>query len=297
MKWLLSTLGVVGATLLSTSLPRLVHGRATPPTWLGVVTKQAPPPARAWFPSSTFRMGSTPEEVLGAMTECAREPLSPRCPDFSNEQPVRTVELSRFALDTLEVNTRDYARCVAARRCKPVPYHRGARRFGVETLPATLVTHQDAKNYCAFVGGHLPTEAQFERAARGLTRRKYPWGNLYHRLLANHGRLAFTPNAAADGTLELAVTNSYAAGATPEGIQNLAGNAAEWVSDAYSPYYDERETLDPMGPSTDAGATERVVRGGGYLSPTVLLRGASRRAELPTERSAEIGFRCAYPAR
>lgn len=294
MKALLSTLGVVSALLLAPNLPRVVYGQALASGWRSLVTKHTPAPSRVWFPAGHFRMGSTPEEVLTAMTECAAEPLSPRCPDFSNEQPVRTIELSRFALDPLEVSVGAYARCVAARRCRPAPYYRGARRFHVDTLPVVLVTHQDARRYCAFVGGQLPTEAQYERAARGLTRRKYPWGNHYHRLVANHGRLAFDPTSHADGNLELADVRSYGAGASPEGVQNLAGNAAEWVNDAYSAYYDENDTRDPAGPPPGASAAERVVRGGSYLSPAVYLRGATRRAVGPTEQSAEIGFRCAY---
>lgn len=294
MKALLSALGVLSSMLLLVGLPRVVHGQGLDRAWRSLVSKQVPPPSRVWFPESAFRMGSTPEEVLSAMTECAQEPLSPRCPDFSNEQPVRTVQLSKFALDTLEVSVAAYTRCVAARRCRPIPYYRGARRFQVDTLPAVLATHHDARTYCAFVGGHLPTEAQYERAARGLSRHKYPWGNHYHRLVANHGRLAFNATSSTDGNLELADVRSYGAGSSPDGVLNLAGNAAEWIDDAYSAYYDERDTHDPMGPRSDSGATERVVRGGGYLSPVVQLRGAARRAETPTRQSAEIGFRCAY---
>jgi formylglycine-generating enzyme len=296
MKTLLSALGLVSAALLFVSLPRVVHGQGLGQGWRSIVTKQAPAPSRVWFPATAFRMGSTPEEVLEAMSQCAEEPLSPRCPDFSNEQPVRTIQLSRFALDPSEVSAAAYAHCVTARRCRPVPYYRGARRFQVDAWPVVLVTHHDAQTYCAFVGGRLPTEAQFERAARGLSRRKYPWGNHYHRLLANHGRLAFNPTSTADGNLELTIANSYASGASPEGVLNLAGNAAEWVSDSYSAYYDENETLNPIGPRSDSGTTERVVRGGGYLSPVVQLRGAARRPEAPTLQSAEVGFRCAYTA-
>lgn len=296
MKRVLSMLGLLCVASLVIAQPRVGQGQSLTGRRYSLVAKQAPGPARVWFPAGEFRMGSTPEEVLTAMTECADEPLSPRCPDFSNEQPVRTVHLSRFALDTQEVSAGAYARCVAARRCRAVPFHRGARRFRVDDLPAVLVTHYDAKTYCSFVGGHLPTEAQYERAARGLSRRKYPWGNHYHRLVANHGRLAFTSTSTADGNLELAITQSYPAGASPEGVLNMAGNAAEWVSDSYAAYYDENDTRDPAGPRSDSGATERVVRGGGYLSPAVQLRGAARRAESPEHRSAEIGFRCAYVA-
>lgn len=258
--------------------------------------KRAPPAPRVWFPPSNFRMGSSPEEVLEALTQCADEPLSPRCPDFGNEQPLRTVSLSRFSLDTTEVSVAAYERCVQARRCRPIPHYRGARRFARPDLPAVLVNHRNASAYCEFVGGHLPTEAQFERAARGITRRKYAWGNHYHRHVANHGQLAHNPTFADDGYGELAAVTSYPAGATPEGVFNLSGNAAEWVSDGYSAYYDEHDVRDPHGPDVASGATDKVVRGGGYASPAVQLRGAARQARGPLERSAEVGFRCAYSA-
>lgn len=259
-------------------------------------TKRAPPATRVWFPPSSFRMGSSPEEVLEALTQCADEPLSPRCPDFGNEQPLRTVSLSRFGLDTTEVSVVAYARCVQARRCRPIPYYRGGRRFDRPDLPAVLVDHRNASTYCEFMGGQLPTEAQFERAARGLGRRKYAWGNHYHRHVANHGQLAHNPTFADDGHIELAPVTSYPAGATPEGVFNLAGNAAEWVSDSYAAYYDEHDVRDPKGPDVASGATDKVARGGGYASPAVLLRGAARQAHPPQSRSAEVGFRCAYAA-
>ncbi len=293
MRRCLFALAVLSVALGMLALPRLVHGQPLP-TWRSLLTKRAPAPPVVWYPASDFQMGSTPEEVLLAMADCNAEPLAPRCPDFSNEQPLRTIRLSAFALDTLEVSVAAYERCVAARRCRPIPYHRGARRFHRQQLPAVLVTHEDAVAYCTFMGGRLPTEAQFERAMRGSSRRRFPWGNSYHRLVANHGRLAFNATSDADRYVELAQVNSFPAGASPEGVLNLAGNAAEWVNDGYSAYYDERQLEDPLGPPADAGITDRVVRGGGYLSPAVMLRGAARRAELPTLRSAEVGFRCAY---
>lgn len=259
-----------------------------------LLTLRAPGVDRVWYPPGQFRMGSSPEEVLVALTSCAQEPLAPRCPDFSNEQPARTVTLSRFALDAKEVSVAAYARCVHAHRCSPLPYYRGARRFDVDSLPAVLVTHQEAQRYCAFVGGALPTEAQFERAARGVTRRNYPWGNGYHRAVSNHGRLAFNATDAQDGSVELAPVDSYSQGATPEGVLNLAGNVAEWVSDVYVNYYDERDIRDPIGPAADSESADRVTRGGSYLSPASLLRGAARQPAVPSSRGADLGFRCAY---
>jgi formylglycine-generating enzyme len=253
-------------------------------------------PRSVHFAAGTFRMGSSAEEVLNALTECSTETLSQRCPDFSDEQPVREVLLSPFWLDTREVSVGDYGRCVAARRCKPIPFHQGARRFDYPNLPATLVRHDDAERYCRFVGGSLPTEAQFERAARGETRRVYPWGNLYNSRLANHGKLALSPRETGDGFSELAPVEAFSVASTPEGVLQLAGNASEWVRDRYLPYYNDADRRNPQGPDANSGATERVVRGGGYLSPRGRIRGAARDSAAPEHRGADLGFRCAYDA-
>lgn len=248
----------------------------------------------AHIPEGTFRMGSTPEEVLVALTECSSETLSQRCPDWSDEQPVREITLSGFWLDATEVSVERYARCVAARRCKAIPYYQGARRFDRPELPVTMVTYDEAERYCRFAGGALPTEAQFERAARGETRRVYPWGQLYNTGLANHGRLALSPTDPSDGFAELSPVTAYALAATPEGVLQLAGNAREWIRDRYLPYYSDTDRTEPRGPDAASGATERVVRGGGYLSPRGRLRGAARDSAVPERRSADLGFRCAY---
>lgn len=239
-------------------------------------------------------MGSSADEVLAALTQCSTETLSQHCPDFSDEQPIREITLSAFWLDTVEVSVERYARCVAARRCSPIPFYEGARRFDKPSLPATMVTHDDAQRYCHFVGGALPTEAQFERAARGERRRVYPWGNVYNSSLANHGKLALSESDVVDGFAELAPVTAFQLARTPEGVLQLAGNASEWVSDRYVPYYNDSDRNDPIGPGANAGATDRVVRGGGYLSPRGQIRGAARDSALPSRRAADLGFRCSY---
>src|SRR5690606_26355435 len=117
-----------------------------------------------------------------------------------------------------------------------------------------------------------------------------------HSQAANHGRLAFVRSNGADGTVELAPVTAYPQGATLQGILNLAGNAAEWMSDRYLPYYVDNDTIDPQGPGADSGSSQRVVRGGGYLSPRVMLRATARDAATADARSADRGFRCAYSA-
>jgi formylglycine-generating enzyme required for sulfatase activity len=195
-----------------------------------------------------------------------------------------------------EVSVAEYRRCQQARRCKPLPYFRGGQRFAREHYPASLASWHDARDYCTFIGARLPSEAEFERAARGLSRRTYPWGDLYNQRVSNHGRLASDPTSDTDGHRELAPVGSYPSGGTPEGIFDLAGNVAEWVWDRYAPEYPEHDERDPMGPIASSGSNQRVVRGGAFQSPRPDLRGAARAGRLPTQRSPGLGFRCVLGA-
>jgi formylglycine-generating enzyme required for sulfatase activity len=233
-------------------------------------------------------MGSSPEDVMNALSSCTREPLGHRCTEqtFANELGRRTLTLPAFFLDRTEVTVQAYARCVAVGRCEPAGYGNGATRFARPDLPVTFVNHDDARAYCRFRNARLPTEAEFERAARGATGRNYPWGDLYNGHASNHGRLALLPNEPDDGYAELAPVAAFPAGRTPDGVLDLSGNAAEWVADAYRERY-----VDPKPRPGDAEL--RVVRGGSYESAAPFLRGAARRGVARDTVSPTIGFRCA----
>lgn len=263
-----------------------------------VLTLTAPGPKVVLMPGSSFLMGSTDTEVLLALTDCQKEARGHQCQpsQFADELPLRNVTLSPYFIDRTEVTVAEYQRCVDLGRCAPLPFDEGARRFARPELPATLVTWYEAQAYCEFRGGRLPTEAEWERAARGESGRRYPWGDLYNSKAANHGRLAWTLHDASDGFAELAPAGSFPAGRTPEGVLDLAGNAAEWVADRYSPVYSEADLRDPQGPTAVAGGPARVVRGGSYESGPAWLRNASRAAAEPGTRRPSIGFRCARSA-
>ncbi len=255
-------------------------------------------------PASEFLMGSTSSEIVDATVLCEREPLAATCDErsFADELVQHRVHLSGFFLDRAEVSLGDYEACVRLRRCKAVPYERGALRFKRASFPVTFVSWDDAQAFCTFRGARLPTEAEFERAARGalppsgITKRvgrRFPWGELANGHLANHGRLGMDVTDDSDGFAELAPVGSFNEGRTPDGFLDLAGNVAEWVQDRYATQYPEGEVSDPAGPDAALATSARVVRGGSYESPIAWLRGAARSAALPAERRPSLGFRCA----
>jgi formylglycine-generating enzyme required for sulfatase activity len=250
-------------------------------------------------PASEFSMGSTSAEIIDSTVLCEHEPLAVTCDErsFADELLQHRVRLSAYFLDRREVSVAEYSACVRIGRCKAPPYERGARRFERASLPVTLVTWDDARSFCAARGARLPTEAEFERAARGLNARRFPWGELANDRLANHGRLGLDVTDDTDGFAELAPVGSFNAGRTPDGFLDLAGNAAEWVQDRYATQYPDSPATDPTGPDAATATSARVVRGGSYESPLAWLRGAARGAALPGDRRPSLGFRCARSQR
>jgi sulfatase modifying factor 1 len=260
------------------------------------LTNQLSPMVR--IAEGEFLMGSNESEVLDALSDCAREPYGHRCTPtlFANELPLHRVQLSSYWIDRFEVRVRDYERCVQVGRCGARPTSEGTQRFDLPDYPVSRVTWNDARDYCAFRDGRLPTEAEFERAARGLARRRYPWGDLWNAWAGNHGRFGWDTTDAGDGFAELAPVGSFASGATPDGVYDLGGNVSEWTNDRYAPVYEAGSVRDPQGPNASA-TNLRVVRGGSYNHPRFRLRGASRSFAEPGERRTTLGFRCVRSVR
>jgi sulfatase modifying factor 1 len=263
----------------------------------GVLRLESPTTRMVRIPAGSFQMGSDESEVLAALADCVREAYGHRCSPtlFSNETPRHPVYLSSYWLDRFEVSVADYERCVAVGHCAERPVSDATRRFDSADFPVSRVTWNDAAAYCAHRGARLPTEAEFERAARGVLARRYPWGNLFNVWASNHGRFGWDVTDATDGFAELAPVGSFAAGMTREGIHDLAGNVAEWVADRYAPTYDAGEANDPRGPGI-GGSNLRVVRGGSYAQARFRQRGAARAFAEPGERRSTLGFRCARSA-
>jgi formylglycine-generating enzyme required for sulfatase activity len=265
----------------------------------GLVALRAPGSERILVRGGAFLMGSTAADVASAVALCRAERSGEDCKEeaFAHEYPQHEVLLRDYWLDRTEVTVERYGRCIAAGRCKGGPFVPGAERFQAPSLPAVLVTWSEAAAYCAWTGARLPTEAEWERAARGRVGRAYPWGNVPQPDLANHGRFAlrdWTNLDASDGFTELAPVGSYPRGRTPDGFDDLAGNVEEWVGDWYASEYPATSEIDPKGPPT---GDFRVLRGGNYVYGLVALRGAFRAAAPPSDRTAYRGFRCASDAR
>ena len=319
--WLLAAALAAGLALVAPTARTaraqiaLDPGPAPPPAAAlvegGVVRLRAPVAEMIRVPRSTFDMGSDELEIIDAAAACRRslralprpraEPEEDPCSEavFAWELARHPVTLSAFWLDRVEVSVGEYRRCAELGRCTPLPYADGGRRLDRVELPASLVRWEDAQAYCRFRGARLPSEAEFERAARGTRGRRFPWGDTFHRRAANHGRFGWDRSELADGYAELAPVGSFPAGRTPEGFLDLAGNVAEWVSDLFSTPYPASAVTDPQGPphAFATGATPfRVLRGGSYELPAPFLRGAARLPQDGATREPTIGFRCARSA-
>jgi len=282
----------------------------------GMALLRPAPTGRVHLGGGTFMMGAAPTEVQLAMALCRAEPLGrtsiqqvdpqtrtvflqPVCDPhaFVIEGVAHEVTLSPFSIDRTEVRVGDYARCVSAGMCASPGFAIGDTRFNNPDFPVVLVSWDDARDYCSFVHARLPTEAEWEFAARGIQDRSFPWGNIYNGNLCNHGSLGVDPSDASDGYARLAPVGSFPDGRTPLGLLDMAGNASEWVADEVDA--DVSETFPPPyppGPQINPvarGGARRVVRGGSYLEGAHEQRTTARRMRFRTARLDFVGFRCA----
>lgn len=278
--------------------PSPVRATTSAETTEGFVALVTPSFDRIRIPAGTFMMGSSQSEVSLAQQACLAELLGDPeiCEkrEYSNEMWEHDVFVRAFFLDRTEVTVERYRACVSTGVCPELPYASGGARFDAPDLPVVLVTWSEARRFCRWAEGRLPTEAEWERAARGTEGRRYPWGNVYNAFLTNHGRLAWDELDDSDGFLEVAPVGSFPDGATRDGVLDLAGNVEEWVADWYAPAYEAASVMNPQGPKS---GDERVVRGGSFAHLRANLRGASRGHALAEEKRTWRGFRCAYDAK
>jgi len=208
-----------------------------------------------------------------------------------DEKPVHTVNLDDYYIDKFEVTNAAYIACVEdAGACKP-PIHKDSftrsKYYGVaeyDEYPVVYVNWNMAKTFCEWRGARLPTEAEWEKAARGTDGRIYPWGTGVDCQKANYAG----PNGCFGGTSKV---GSFDAGKSPYGVYDMAGNVWEWVADWYSEsYYQVSPAANPLGP--DSGQS-RVLRGGSWNRSEYDIRASNRNRYGSTYNNFDIGFRCA----
>jgi formylglycine-generating enzyme required for sulfatase activity len=198
------------------------------------------------------------------------------------------------SLSTTAVTNAQYGEFVRATG-HPAPPHwqSGAVPAALERHPVTYVDWHDATAFCRWAGARLPTEAEWEKAARGLDGRLFPWGDDEPSPPAASTEGGATARATYGGGPKHGRTSrvgGHPSGASPYGLHDLAGNVWEWVSSVYAPYpYDAGDGREDPG-----SPLARVLRGGSYASPTWRhLRCAARSRSAPGRRSPHIGFRIA----
>jgi len=273
--------------------PAQVHAAeepVVPVIYLPIISNSPPlvviPTEMVLIPAGSFTMG------------CAE--IDRGC--YSDEKPYHTVNLTAaYRIDKYEVTNERYTACVTSGGCT-APESIQAYRcdgsgncdwgeyYGVAAYnnhPVVNITWYQADAYCRATGGRLPTEAEWERAARGKNdRRAWPWGNT---LVCSNANVLNDQQGNRCSTYGLKAVGSYPTGASPEGVMDMSGNAWEWVNDWSNRVYTEDPVTNPQGPES---GRYRVLRGGSFDGYDWYSRVSYRGDYFPDYRDFYGGFRC-----
>jgi formylglycine-generating enzyme required for sulfatase activity len=281
-------------TLVGVALTALI---ATPNTW----AESQVPDDMVMIPGGSFLMGIDKEVNRNTKKMSKRQQLKYAVSReaFHDEGPAHNVVLDTFHIDKYETSNKHYGEFIKATG-HPSPAYWDDHKRNQPNQPVSGVNWHDANAYCSWANKRLPTEAEWEKAARGPEGYKYPWGNELNSSNANFGRQKeFTADV-----------DSYPNGKSPYGAHNMAGNVFEWVQDWYDPHYykDSKHSLNPTGPKegaflSDTGTyldriavgKKRVIRGGSWYAPGATVTTTHRFWNDPMNNSygVGLGFRCA----
>ncbi|MGD0004170.1 MAG: SUMF1/EgtB/PvdO family nonheme iron enzyme [Anaerolineaceae bacterium] len=243
-----------------------------------------------YVPEGNFQMGLTGYQAEIVVEQCL--PLMGRISDCENEvknaKPAHMVWLDAFWIDQTDVTNAQYAKCVSAGGCQPPRNNQSsthASYYGnadFDDYPVIYVDWSQADSYCTWAGRRLPTEAEWEKAARGTDGRIYPWGKWIDQKKANYGYILGDTTRA----------GSYPDGASPYGALDMAGNVGQWVADWYDESYYQSQTTwaNPGGPYS---GTVRVIRGGSWINLGFDVSSSVRLTGDPGDAEMSFGFRCA----
>ena len=235
-----------------------------------------------WVAAGDFLMGSTDDDIAAIIM--MRPKL--KADFFADEQPRHTVYLDGYWIYKYEATVAQYRKfCAATGRKLPAQ-----PEWSGDNYPVVNVTWDDAAAYAVWAGAQLPTEAQWEKAARGSDGRRFPWGNEWNVEMCNNYSDTNPLGKGYHGACATPV-GSYPPCVSPRGAFDMAGNVWEWCQDFYDKgYYAKSPAKNPAGPET---GEFHVLRGGSWGSSSVTVRSACRNAESPdTTYHDDGGFRC-----
>jgi len=215
----------------------------------------------------------------------------------SDEEPAHTVYLDAYYIDKYEVSNELYELCVDLKICRrPFDYssYQHLDYFGNPKFahyPIINVTYEMARTYCEdWRGARLPTEAEWEKAARGSDESTFPWGEGIDCEYANYR------DSSCDRIRDTFPVDSFEMGVSDYGVYNMSGNVWEWVKDWYSPaYYLNSPEMNPLGPDRAVVGIYYIKRGGSFQTEWERLRVTNREKNEPTNSGGDLGFRCAQP--
>ncbi len=210
-------------------------------------------------------------------------------------KPAHLVQVKAFKIDKYPVTQAAYARFIAENRYRiPLNWTEGRIPNGILLQPVTMVSWYNARDYCAWVGKRLPTEAEWEKAARGTDARRWPWGSAMHpENLNTYYKVGHITDV-----------NAYPQGASPYGVMDMSGNVQEWIADEFSPYPGTTASKEvfqakELDPTYHRGSEEKerviyfVMRGGSWKSDPFSTTAYHRNFSMPNYASDFFGFRCA----